>query len=195
MPLYAGWLPSDKCPDKRHPTLTDLVLFQQHLDSTSPDLTFFQNRRIQQREMGFRVHEGTPFVLGRDDSRLSDGQTVFVVKVGSPMQTIDYFHGDYYGIPMAQMVGRKKTNYPSFMLVSQKGCFAMAVIFIQGLFRSKRNCRMLIDCRLLPLCLRVSEIQSCVASYVGRSYCKIDEDHDGARFKTDIILRRKSHAR
>ena len=85
-----------------------------------------------------------------------DGDVVYVVGVGS-LQRIDYFHGKHpmtsrHGVaalvPWCQMIN--EDEYPSYMLVSQKGRFAHALVLIQQEFRTKRFLRALKALRLLP---------------------------------------------
>jgi hypothetical protein len=149
------------------------------LESTGP--SFFQQRRAQWRAIGLRLWDANNgAVLGRDDSLLQDGDVVYVVnhhpEFVSPMEQIDYFHGLVDGIPMAQMCDADETDLPAHAMISQRGCFAKAVVSIQRLFGTKRTRRVLVDRRLLPPCLlRHRLIQYHVASYIGRSFTATED--------------------
>ena len=82
------------------------------------------------------------FVLGRDDSLLHDDAHVFVVDhtsydLPSPIQQIDYFHGEHDGYVIAQMYYDKSDVYAHDM-VHLRGCFANAVRYIQRIFKAKQ---------------------------------------------------------
>jgi len=134
-------------------------------------LVFFQKRRVQQRAFGHRLYN-KGVLLGRDDSLLRKGDTVYVINCPSPLMKIDYFPL-YASIPQAVMCDDQydmiRFDWPTYDIIGQQGCFAKAVISIQRSFRSKRNRRMLTHCRLLPVSV-LAKLLNHIAGYIGRSY-------------------------
>ena len=146
---------------------------------TRPNMSqWFVDRRNQCRAMVEELFD-RDVILGRDDSVLHDGDTVYVVNhqrygLSQPMHVVDEFFGiACHGYPMAQMLeniyddpGECITELPSFELVSQAGCFVNAVICIQQLFRTRRSFRTLVGAQLLPIRLRHMAVQHTVAQFL-----------------------------
>ena len=138
---------------------------------------WFVDRRNQCRAMVFDLFD-RGVILGRDDSVLHDGDTVYMVNyrhygLSQPMCVVDEFLGlGCYGYPTAHLSepdivdDESCFDAPSFAMVSQAGCFVNAVICIQRLFRTRRSFRMLAGAQLLPIQLRHMVIQHTVAQFL-----------------------------
>ena len=80
--------------------------------------------------------------MGRDDTLLHDGDYVFVVDhsfydLPTPIQQIDYFHGQHDGYVIAQLVCDKTDVYAHDM-VHLRAYFANAVRYIQRFFKAEQ---------------------------------------------------------
>ena len=145
---------------------------------TRPNMSqWFVDRRNQCRAMVFDLFD-RGVILGRDDSVLHDGDTVYMVNyrhygLSQPMCVVDEFLGlGCYGYPTAHLSepdivdDESCFDAPSFAMVSQAGCFVNAVICIQRLFRTRRSFRTLVGAQLLPIRLRHMVIQHTVAQFL-----------------------------
>ena len=122
---------------------------------------FTKQRQIQWAHATEELWRHGHGVIGLDGASggfqglVADGGVVYVVGLGC-LQMIDYWHGKHdmrsrhdvsAAVPWCQMADDEQ--YPSFRLVSQKGRFAHALVFIQQEFRTKRFLRFLKALRLL----------------------------------------------
>ena len=128
--------------------------------------------RAQWCDIAYRLHRRSGVIIGRDDRLLNDGDVVFVVNhtahhLPTPMQKVDYFHGQSFGYVTAQMY-YDKVDIPAYDMINPSGCLAKAAGYIQRIFRVKRIQASLQARRLLPIGVCLPEFAHMIAEYVPR---------------------------
>ena len=120
--------------------------------------TWSRPTEAQRCAIALRVYRQSGSVLGRDDTLLHDQSYVFVVDhisydLPAPIQQVDYFHGVVDGYVIAQL-DYQKCDVFAYDMIHMRGSFAMAVRYIQRIFKAKKAIQRLFNTvqatRLLP---------------------------------------------